>query len=136
MVRSGNAPPGPRAAKYLLRQRGIDDPQCALRRVLTDLDVTRSRCSKALSALAHRSNPEPLETIISSLVARGVKNALAHQICGLDTDAAAAAALRSFREARALKRTHDAGDSSEADATPARKAARREGMRMRRSHTQ
>ena len=88
MVRSGTKPPVARAAKYLLQQRGIDDPEQNLRHILTHHGVTLERCSKARSELAISANAQPLETILTGLTTAGVSDALARQICGLDTECA------------------------------------------------
>jgi len=134
MVRSGNARPGLRAAKSLLLQRGIEDPQFLLRRKLTDLDLNIARCIKARNDLTHRADAQPLETILTALTGAGVGDALARQICGLDTDASAAEALRRSREDTASKRTRDAAEDSENAGTRAAKVARPDGTHPRRSH--
>ncbi len=135
-VRFGAKPPGLRAAKRLLQQHGIDEDDCALRRLLSNLDVSLERCSKARIALTLRADVVPLETIINCLLARGLDEPLAQRICGLDTDAAAADALVRSREASAAKRSHDAAEFAKAAKTAAHKAARVEGMNMRHSHVQ
>ena len=123
-----------RAAKDVLSARHIEDPEHKLRTVLTDLGVSLDRCLKARFALTNRDDAQPLETILTGLTTAGVSDALARQICGLDTDAPAADALRRCREAISAKRTRDAGEGSGNGETPAAKVARPEGTHLRHSH--
>ena len=123
-----------KGAKTLLKSREIPDPDQALRRILVGMKLTFTDCSEARKAIVCGADAQPLETILTGLTTAGVSDALARQICGLDTDAPAADALRRCREAISAKRTRDAAEGSGNGETPAAKDARPNGTHLRHSH--
>ena len=98
------------------------------------MKLTFTDCSEARKAIVCGADAQPLETILTGLTTAGVSDALARQICGLDTDAPAADALRRCREAISAKRTRDAAEGSGNGETPAAKDARPNGTHLRHSH--